>query len=95
LREAEERLLFETKALHTHRQGEKKEETMSEKTDVHESKKKIRAHRASSKVTRLFLICRRRHRGLSFIFLYFCGCEGGGWVYSCIRAYTHTDYLST
>jgi len=41
LREAEERLLFETKALHTHRQGEKKEETMSEKTDVHESKKRF------------------------------------------------------
>ena len=28
---------------------------MSEKTDIHESKEKIRAHRASSKANRLFL----------------------------------------
>jgi len=27
----------------------------SDKTDIHESKEKIRAHRASSKATRLFL----------------------------------------
>jgi len=33
--------------------------------------------------------------GLSCIFLYFGGCEGGGWVCACIRAYTHTNYLGT
>ena len=31
----------------------------------------------------------------SCIFLYFCGCEGGGCVRACIRAYTHTNYLGT
>jgi len=30
---------------------------------------------------------------LSCIFLYFCGCWGGGCVCACIRAYTHTNYL--
>jgi len=33
--------------------------------------------------------------GLSCIFLYFCGCWGGGWVCACIRTYTHTNYLGT
>ena len=28
-------------------------------------------------------------------FLYFGGCEGGGCVCVCIRAYTHTNYLGT
>jgi len=32
---------------------------------------------------------------LSCIFLYFCGCQGGGCVCACIRAYTHTKYLGT
>ena len=35
--------------LHTH------QKKMSKKTDIHESKEKIRAHRASSKATGLFL----------------------------------------
>jgi len=39
--------LLET--LHTHTQNK------SDKPDIHESKEKIRAHRASSKATRLFL----------------------------------------
>ena len=30
---------------------------------------------------------------LSSIFLYFCGCQGGGWVCAYTRAYTHTKYL--
>ena len=30
---------------------------------------------------------------LSCIFLFFCGCKGGGCVCACIRAYTHTNYL--
>jgi len=42
--------LLET--LHTHKNKPKKK---SGKTDLHESKEKIRAHRASSKATRLFL----------------------------------------
>jgi len=33
--------------------------------------------------------------GLSYIFLYFCGCWGGGCVCACIRAYAHTSYLGT
>jgi len=33
--------------------------------------------------------------GLSCIFLYFCGCEGGVCVCVCIRAYTHKNYLGT
>jgi len=37
--------------LETLEQGKK----IQGKTDIHESKEKIRAHRASSKVTRLFL----------------------------------------
>jgi len=41
--------LLET--LHT----KKKKEKMSGKTDIHEFKEKIRAHRSSSKATRLFL----------------------------------------
>ena len=32
---------------------------------------------------------------LSCIFLYFCGCENGGCVCACIRAYTHINYFST
>ena len=28
---------------------------------------------------------------VSCIFLYFCGCKGGGCVCSCIRAYAHTN----
>jgi len=39
--------LLET--MHTHKKK------MSGKTDIHESKEKIRAHRNSSKATRLFL----------------------------------------
>jgi len=38
---------------HTHQK--KNRNRMSEKTDIHESHVKIRAHRASSKATRLFL----------------------------------------
>ena len=53
LRGAKERLLLVTKALST--QKEQKGQNMSEKIDVHESKEKIQAHRASSKATRLFL----------------------------------------
>ena len=33
--------------------------------------------------------------GLSCIFVYFCGCLCGGCVCACIRAYTHTNCLST
>jgi len=32
---------------------------------------------------------------LSCLFLYFCGCQGGGWVCAFIRAYTHTNNLGT
>jgi len=32
--------------------------------------------------------------GLHFVFLYFCGCYGAGWVCACIHAYTYTNYLS-
>ena len=32
---------------------------------------------------------------LSFIFVCFCGCWGGGSVCACIRAYIHTNYLGT
>ena len=46
LRGAEEKLCCKDLA-HTQKK--------SEKTDIHESKEKIRAHRASSKATRLFL----------------------------------------
>jgi len=33
--------------------------------------------------------------GWSCIFLYSCGCEGGGWEGACIRMYTHTNFLGT
>ena len=50
---AEEMILSETKALHTHKKRKKKR---MPRIDIYESKKKkIRAHRASSKATRLFL----------------------------------------
>jgi len=39
-------------ALHTQKKNEK---SCQKKPDIHESKEKIRAHRASSKATRLFL----------------------------------------
>jgi len=39
------------KTLHT----QKRKKKISEKTDIPESKEKVRAHRASSKITRLFL----------------------------------------
>jgi len=32
---------------------------------------------------------------LSYIFLYFCRCWGGGWVCAGIHAYSHTNYLGT
>ena len=32
---------------------------------------------------------------VSCIFLYFCGCKGGGCVCACIFTYTHTNYLGT
>jgi len=33
--------------------------------------------------------------GLSCMFLYFCGFQGGGCVCARIRAYAHTNYLGT
>jgi len=46
-------LLLET--LHTHKKSKKGEKKCQKKTDIHESQEKIRAHRVSSKATRLFL----------------------------------------
>jgi len=45
---AEERLLLETKVLHTQTKNVRK-------SDIHQSKKKIRAHKAFSKAIRLLL----------------------------------------
>jgi len=46
-------------ALHTHKKHKKNKKNTKKKcqkkTNIHESKEKIRAHRASSKATRLFL----------------------------------------
>jgi len=56
LRGEEERPLLETKALHTHKKGEKKGGgNVSKKPLFTSLEKKIRAHRAFSKATRLFL----------------------------------------
>ena len=53
LRGAEEWVLLETKALHTHKKGGK--ENVRKKQIFKNLKKRIRAHRASSKATKLFL----------------------------------------
>jgi len=46
--------LLET--LHTHKRKRKKQEKkIQEKTDIHESQEKIRAHIASSRATKIFL----------------------------------------
>ena len=42
-----------------------------------------------------YVLARVEIEVLSCIFLYFCGCQGGGCVCACIRAYTHTNYLGT
>ena len=56
LRGAEERLLLETNLAHTQKRGKKKGKKCQEKLILANLKKMIRAHRASSKVTRLFLM---------------------------------------
>jgi len=55
MRAAEGKLFLEIKALHTHKKGKRKGNKSQENPDKHESTKRIRAQRASSKATRLFL----------------------------------------
>jgi len=54
LRGAEEKLFLETKALNTQKYGRKKGNEFQETPIFTNLKKRIRAHKASSKATRLF-----------------------------------------
>jgi len=83
LRGAKEKALLE--ALHTHKKNK-----MSGKTDIHESKEKIRAHRASSKATRPFLTkYQKQHQSIicQCICLRVCAC-------ACVYRYIHYSCFS-